>query len=143
MADAALAMGEADVVLGPALDGGYYLVAMARPHAIFSELACSTALVLQQTRARVQDPGLPPPPPTLDAAAFREAVGAVANASAALSHGDLCAAATRGETTSAAELQRRARRLKRPPSWCGHPPLPARPVASFGFGLLPTLQRIY
>ena len=58
LADAALAMGEADVVLGPARDGGYYLVAMARPHAIFSGIAWSTDVVLQQTRARVQEMGL-------------------------------------------------------------------------------------
>jgi len=58
LADAALAMGEADVVLGPALDGGYYLVAMARPYAIFSEIDWSTDVVLKQTRARVQKMGL-------------------------------------------------------------------------------------
>ena len=35
------------------------------------------------------------------------------------------------------------RLLTRPSSRCGHRPLPARPVASFGFGRLPTLQMIY
>ena len=58
LADAALAMGEADVVLGPAHDGGYYLVGMARPHPIFSEIAWSTDRVLAQTRSRTRHLGL-------------------------------------------------------------------------------------
>ncbi len=57
-ADAALAMGEADVVLGPALDGGYYLVGMARPYPIFSEMRWSTPTVLHETRARIAEMGL-------------------------------------------------------------------------------------
>jgi rSAM/selenodomain-associated transferase 1 len=58
LADAALAMGEADLVLGPALDGGYYLVGMARPHPIFSGIAWSTDAVLPETRARAKQLGL-------------------------------------------------------------------------------------
>lgn len=58
LADAALAMGETDVVLGPALDGGYYLIGMARPHPLFSEIAWSTDAVLRQTRSRAQQLGL-------------------------------------------------------------------------------------
>ena len=58
LADAALAMGEADVVLGPALDGGYYLVGMARPHPIFSGVSWSTAGVLRQTRELARQLGL-------------------------------------------------------------------------------------
>jgi rSAM/selenodomain-associated transferase 1 len=42
------------VVLGPAEDGGYYLLGFKRPHAgLFAEIAWSTELVAAQTRERV------------------------------------------------------------------------------------------
>jgi rSAM/selenodomain-associated transferase 1 len=44
------ALAEADVVLGPAVDGGYYLIGLRQPHAeLFDGIAWSTARVLQQT----------------------------------------------------------------------------------------------
>lgn len=47
-----------DVVLGPSRDGGYYLVAMARPHDIFSGVGWSGPRVLAQTLERVEAGGL-------------------------------------------------------------------------------------
>jgi uncharacterized protein len=48
-----------DVVLGPALDGGYYLVALRRPApALFDGVAWGTADVLAQTVARAEAAGL-------------------------------------------------------------------------------------
>ncbi len=41
---------QADVVLGPGEDGGYYLVGLTQPHpGIFSHIAWSTENVLSQT----------------------------------------------------------------------------------------------
>jgi len=40
---------EADVVLGPADDGGYYLIAMHKPHDIFSGIPMSTDVVTHMT----------------------------------------------------------------------------------------------
>lgn len=40
---------EADVVLGPAEDGGYYLIAMHQPHDVFSGIPMSTSVVLSMT----------------------------------------------------------------------------------------------
>ena len=55
---AALAEG-ADVVLGPAFDGGYWLVAMREPHqAPFREIPWSTPAVLEVTRQRCRSAGL-------------------------------------------------------------------------------------
>ena len=55
---AALADG-ADVVLGPAFDGGYWLVAMREPHqAPFREIPWSTPAVLEVTRERCRGAGL-------------------------------------------------------------------------------------
>jgi hypothetical protein len=53
--------GDGDVVvLGPADDGGYYLIGMKKPHAhLFKDIAWSTADVAAQTRRRVQALGLP------------------------------------------------------------------------------------
>jgi len=57
-----------DVVLGPALDGGYYLIGMNRPcAALFGGMAWGTDTVLSTTRQRLTDqhlswhelPGLP------------------------------------------------------------------------------------
>jgi hypothetical protein len=41
-----------DVVLGPAVDGGYYLIAMSEPRDVFSGIAWSSLTVLADTRAR-------------------------------------------------------------------------------------------
>lgn len=55
----ALAEGAADVVLGPAEDGGYYLIGLARPApALFERIAWSTDRVLESTRARARGLGL-------------------------------------------------------------------------------------
>lgn len=55
----ALAAGTADVVLGPAEDGGYYLIGLARPApALFQDIAWSTGAVLEATRARARALGL-------------------------------------------------------------------------------------
>ncbi|MHB8648384.1 MAG: TIGR04282 family arsenosugar biosynthesis glycosyltransferase, partial [Thermomicrobiales bacterium] len=49
----------ADVVLGPAEDGGYYLIAATAPHpALFSGITWSTPAVYAQTVARVEACGL-------------------------------------------------------------------------------------
>ena len=39
----------ADVVLGPAEDGGYYLIAMHQPYDVFSGIPMSTSIVLEMT----------------------------------------------------------------------------------------------
>lgn len=47
------------VVLGPAEDGGYYLLGLKRPHAgLFANIAWSTDQVARQTRARAAGLGL-------------------------------------------------------------------------------------
>lgn len=52
-------LGQADVVLGPASDGGYYLVALRRSAPeIFAGIAWGSKDVLQQTRQRAADGGL-------------------------------------------------------------------------------------
>ncbi len=49
----------ADVVLGPAEDGGYYLIAATAPHpALFSGIAWSTDAVYAQTVAKIEASGL-------------------------------------------------------------------------------------
>src|SRR5919198_2561404 len=53
------ALGAHDVVLGPALDGGYYLIGLAAPQpGLFRGIAWSTAAVARQTRARAAGMGL-------------------------------------------------------------------------------------
>jgi rSAM/selenodomain-associated transferase 1 len=52
------ALDEADVVLGPADDGGYYLIAMRRPHDVFRGIPMSTGQVMQMTVALAQRQGL-------------------------------------------------------------------------------------
>ena len=42
----------ADVVLGPAADGGYYLVAMREPHDVFAGVPWSSDVVLERTLER-------------------------------------------------------------------------------------------
>ncbi|MGH6610184.1 MAG: TIGR04282 family arsenosugar biosynthesis glycosyltransferase [Burkholderiaceae bacterium] len=52
----ALLRDEADVVLGPADDGGYYLLGLALPQpALFEEISWSTEAVAQQTRQRARE----------------------------------------------------------------------------------------
>ncbi|HEX4259496.1 MAG TPA: TIGR04282 family arsenosugar biosynthesis glycosyltransferase [Acetobacteraceae bacterium] len=47
------------VVLGPAEDGGYYLIGMKTAHpALFADIAWSTATALAETRERVRQAGL-------------------------------------------------------------------------------------
>ncbi|MEY4949930.1 MAG: hypothetical protein RL698_2141 [Pseudomonadota bacterium] len=48
----------ADLVLGPALDGGYYLIAMREPHDVFEGIAWSTPQVLEATLDRARARGL-------------------------------------------------------------------------------------
>ncbi len=53
------ALQDHDVVLGPASDGGYYLIGMRRPHAgLFDDIDWSTDRVLAQTRQRIDQLGL-------------------------------------------------------------------------------------
>lgn len=52
------ALNEADVVLGPAYDGGYYLIAMRRPHDVFRDIPMSTSLVTQMTIELARRQGL-------------------------------------------------------------------------------------
>ena len=57
-ARALLAPGER-IVLGPAEDGGYYLMGMQQPHAqLFADIAWSTSSVAAATRARAAALGL-------------------------------------------------------------------------------------
>ncbi|MBA3583691.1 MAG: TIGR04282 family arsenosugar biosynthesis glycosyltransferase [Gemmatimonadetes bacterium] len=53
------ALAGADVVLGPALDGGYYLVGLKAEHPeIFANIPWSTDRVLEATRQRIEERGL-------------------------------------------------------------------------------------
>jgi glycosyltransferase A (GT-A) superfamily protein (DUF2064 family) len=48
------------IILGPAEDGGYYLIGMGAPHPqLFADVAWSTSDVAQQTRERARALGLP------------------------------------------------------------------------------------
>lgn len=58
IAHAREALDEADVVLGPALDGGYYLIAMCKPYDVFSSIPMSTSVVLQRTIELAERQGL-------------------------------------------------------------------------------------
>ena len=49
IARAANALAQADVVLGPAEDGGYYLIAMQKSHDVFRDIPMSTSQVLRMT----------------------------------------------------------------------------------------------
>jgi len=49
---------EADVVLGPADDGGYYLLAMREPYDLFSNIPMSTEMVTEMTLAQASNLGL-------------------------------------------------------------------------------------
>lgn len=49
----------ADAVLGPAMDGGYYLIALRRPIlGLFTDIAWGTDRVLDETRARLRAAGV-------------------------------------------------------------------------------------
>ncbi len=53
------ALDENDLVLGPALDGGYYLIGMKRPHRfLFEDIAWSTPSVLAATLGKAKALGL-------------------------------------------------------------------------------------
>ena len=52
------ALDAADVVLGPADDGGYYLIAMRRPYDVFSGIPMSTSIVAQKTIELAESQGL-------------------------------------------------------------------------------------
>lgn len=54
ISQARLALNEHDVVLGPAEDGGYYLIAMREPHDLFTGIPMSTDQVLRLTVAKAQ-----------------------------------------------------------------------------------------
>jgi len=57
--DAFVALGEADVAVGPAEDGGYYLLGLRAPRPeLFDGIDWSTPSVLDQTRARAAAAGL-------------------------------------------------------------------------------------
>ncbi|MBI1992345.1 MAG: TIGR04282 family arsenosugar biosynthesis glycosyltransferase [Candidatus Omnitrophica bacterium] len=58
--DAFAALGQADLVLGPTEDGGYYLIGLARPApAVFADIPWSTSTVYQETLAKARALGLP------------------------------------------------------------------------------------
>ena len=51
--------GDCDVVLGPARDGGYYLIGLKQEReALFKDMAWGTAGVLETTRRRIREHGL-------------------------------------------------------------------------------------
>jgi rSAM/selenodomain-associated transferase 1 len=53
------ALKHADVVIGPAIDGGYYLIGMREPHAeLFREIPWSSAQTLTATMERASSSGL-------------------------------------------------------------------------------------
>lgn len=58
IADAQRALDEADVVLGPADDGGYYLIGMREPYDVFSSIPMSTSVVTQMTSELATRQGL-------------------------------------------------------------------------------------
>ena len=59
MAQAFAALGRHDVVLGPAWDGGYYLIGMKELHAsLFENIAWSSSTVARETQMRARAAGL-------------------------------------------------------------------------------------
>jgi uncharacterized protein len=58
IAHAEQALDEADIVLGPADDGGYYLIAMRQPYDVFSGIPMSTSVVRRLTMEMAQHQGL-------------------------------------------------------------------------------------
>lgn len=61
LTQAAAALNHTDVVLGPCVDGGYYLIGMKRVHEeLFEDIPWSTADVLASTLGRCEEHGLTP-----------------------------------------------------------------------------------
>ncbi len=61
LTSASAALDHADVVIGPCVDGGYYLIGMMRVHEVlFEDIPWSTADVLTSTLARCEEHGLTP-----------------------------------------------------------------------------------
>lgn len=61
VADAIAALATHDVVIGPAQDGGYYLIGMRKPlPEIFTEIAWGTDQVLPETLRRLECHGIKP-----------------------------------------------------------------------------------
>lgn len=63
LSEASLALAANDVVIGPALDGGYVLIGLKRDssdrhHALFKNIAWSSSVVLEQTLAASREQGL-------------------------------------------------------------------------------------
>lgn len=59
LTEAAEKLEEAEVVVGPALDGGYYLLGLRRPRPeLFRDIPWSTGGVTEETRRRIDDAGL-------------------------------------------------------------------------------------
>ncbi len=58
ISQAQVALDSADIVLGPAEDGGYYLIAMREPHDVFSGIPMSTQHVLKMTIDKARHLGL-------------------------------------------------------------------------------------
>lgn len=58
IARAIKALDEADVVLGPAEDGGYYLIAMRQPYDVFTGIPMSTSVVTRMTIELAHHQGL-------------------------------------------------------------------------------------
>lgn len=58
IANARTALDEADVVLGPAEDGGYYLIAMRKPYDVFTGIPMSTSVVLEMSIELARSQGL-------------------------------------------------------------------------------------
>jgi len=58
IARARAGLDEADVVLGPCEDGGYYLIAMREPYDVFSGIPMSTEIVKQMTVEAAERQGL-------------------------------------------------------------------------------------
>ncbi len=56
--EAVIALGDNDLVLGPTLDGGYWLIGMKRPLSVFERIAWSTDSVLAQTLELANQHGL-------------------------------------------------------------------------------------
>ena len=76
------ALAQSDVVLGPATDGGYYLIGLKRPcPGLFRNIAWSTPAVLAQTREKIRvaaltSSELPPLDDVDDEAGWQRAVAA-------------------------------------------------------------------
>jgi uncharacterized protein len=58
VAQAQKALDKAEVVLGPADDGGYYLIAMRRPYDVFRDIPMSTSAVAHMTIELAESQGL-------------------------------------------------------------------------------------